>query len=323
MEIEHRLRIFRALTQNPNWVNVLTEALEVEKKKTEEYKKLGYGEYLGFQWWEVHTPVPTLHKMVTEKLLDITLSTRSGTHFKIRDPFLIEEAIRALEMTPEEKEKEIPQDIFNHIVGYEKVKVLLKWGIESEKPAHFLLSGVPASSKSLFLMELARLPDSCYCLAPTLTSAGLSELLFIVQPKFLLIDEIDRLSPDNLGTLNSLMAFGVISETKYRKTRSMNLGTKVFAAGIRVEILPKDLLSRFIKLKFPPYIREEFIRVSISVLQDEGADKEVASLIPSLLWDQYQGEVDIRTVVQVFRLGGNDKEKIREVLQVLKKYGPK
>ncbi len=176
------------------------------------------------------------------------------------------EAIQAISEPVPFVEREMPADLFDSIVGYSDVKTLVRYALEAEKPAHLLLSGPPASVKTMFLLELHRLPQSYYALATTLTAAGLADILFVYEPRFILIDEVERLAPEHIGVLNSLMVTGIVCETKHGKTRELELDTRVFAAGIKVEKLPEDLLSRFTKLHFVPYTEQEFIEVSQRVL---------------------------------------------------------
>ena len=198
--------------------------------------------------------------MVTSKLLDVTFSSHSATHYKVADPALVREAIQAMFEPTTQPERKMPADLFDSIVGYPDVKTLVRYALEAEKPAHLLLSGPPASAKTMFLLELRRLPQSYYALATTLTAAGLADILFVYEPRFILIDEVERLSPEHIGVLNSLMAIGIVSETKHGKTRELELDTRVFAAGIKVAKLPQDLLSRFTKLHFAPLYRAEVHR---------------------------------------------------------------
>jgi len=58
----------------------------------------------------------------------------------------------------------------------------------------------------------------------------------------------------------------LLENVKHGKTRELELDTRVFAVGIKVEKLPQDLLSRFTKLHFAPYTEQEFIEVSQRVL---------------------------------------------------------
>ena len=316
-----KLRLYQLLSSHENWPEVLKEALQAEKDGEERYAQEGYGNYFGWEWFQVHTPVPTLHKMVTEKILDITLATRSGTHFKIRDPETVAEVIKALEEpTSELLPSVIPDDLFDVIVGHDNIKTIVRYAIEAEKSVHLLFSGPPASAKTLFLMELARLPESYYALAATTTQSGLANLLFTYQPKYLLIDEIERLSGDHIGVLNSLMATGIISESKYGKTRGMELSTKVFAAGIKVHTLPRDLMSRFTRLKFDAYTEPEFIEVSVKVLtSNEKTSEELSTEIAQSVWAKNQESSDVRQVVQIARLCSGDVDRAREILKILRR----
>ena len=316
-----RLRLLLLLQSHPEWMDTLKEALKAEQEGKERYRREGYGQYYGFEWFEVHTATPTLYKMVTERVFDITLQTRSGTHFRIREPELVNEVIKALEEpTTEILTRTMPDDLFNIIVGHDNIKTLVRYAIDAEKAVHLLFTGPPASAKTLFLMELARLPDSYYCLAQTTSQAGLANLLFNYQPQFLLIDEIDRLTGEHIGVLNSLMATGIISESKYGKTRAMELPTKVFAAGLKTHSLPKDLLSRFTRLKFDPYTEPEFIRVSIKVLTSmEKISEELAEIVAKSIWVKNETLSDVRQCVQIARLCGGDPDKAQEILKILRR----
>ncbi len=320
-EIEKRLRIYRALTANPEWVEILQDALALQEKEEAERAARGYS-WLGFEWFEVHANPQTLKKMVTLKLLNITFSSHSSTHYKVANPVLVREAIQAMFEPTAQPAREMLADLFNSIVGYPDVKTLIRYALEAEKPAHLLLSGPPASAKTMFLLELRRLPQSYYALAATLTAAGLADILFVYEPRFILIDEVERLSPEHIGVLNSLMATGIISETKHGKTRELELDTRVFAAGIKVEKLPQDLLSRFTKLHFAPYTEQEFIEVAQMVLTTrENTSLENAEYIARALWQIHEQNADVRQCVQIARLSRGERERIDEVLVALRKYG--
>lgn len=317
-----KLELKLLLAENPDWVETLKEALEVEEEDRRKAEEKG-SNYLGWEWYEVHTPPQVLNNMVSKRILDIVYASRSSTSYVLRDRDLIREVIEEIEASGVEvpSEEEIPSDLFEIIVGHRNVKTVLRYAIESERPCHVLLVGPPASAKTLFLMELSRLPESYYLLAPTMTSAGLNEVLFALQPKYLLIDEIDRLHGDNLGVLNSLMATGRISETKWGKTRYAVLYTKVFAAGIKVNSLPRDLLSRFIKIRFEPYSRDEFLEVSKSVLEREGVPEDVAEFIALSVWNMYGNKSDVRQCVSIARMANGEKEKAEVVAEVMKRQG--
>jgi Holliday junction DNA helicase RuvB len=319
-DTEKRLRIYRALTTYPEWVEVLQDALALQEKGEAEQAR-GYS-WLGFEWFEVHANPQTLKKMVTSRVLNITFSSHSSTHYKVAEPALVREAIQAMSEPSAQPEREMPADLFDSIVGYPDVKILVRYALEAEKPAHLLFSGPPASAKTMFLLELRRLPQSYYALAATLTAAGLADILFVYEPRFILIDEVERLSPKHIGVLNSLMATGIVSETKHGKTRELELDTQVFAAGIRVEKLPQDLLSRFTKLHFAPYTEQEFTDVSQRVLTArENTSVDNAEYIARALWQLHGQNADVRQCVQIARLSRGDRPRIDEVLVALRKYG--
>jgi Holliday junction DNA helicase RuvB len=320
-ETEKRLRIYRALTTNPGWVEILEDALALQEKEEAGQAARGYS-WLGFEWFEVHANPQTLKKMVTSKLLNITFSSHSSTHYKVANPDLVREAIQAMVEPTTQPQHEMPDDLFDSIVGYADVKTLVRYALEAEKPAHLLLSGPPASAKTMFLLELRRLPQSYYALAATLTAAGLADILFVYEPRFILIDKVERLSPEHIGVLNSLMATGIVSETKHGKTRELELNTRVFAAGIKVEKLPQDLLSRFTRLHFAPYTEQQFIEVSQRVLTArENTSLDNAEYIARALWQTHGHNADIRQCVQIARLNRGDRQRIEEVLVALRKYG--
>ena len=320
--MEERLQIFRALSQNPDWAQAFEEAIRVEEREEPAWKEKGFpGDYLGWEWFDVHQSPQALHAMVRARLLDVTSQSRSATHYRLRHRDLIKEALERLAEPGAAQEAEFPQDLFHTIVGHDNLKEIVRLALKAEKPAHVLLQGPPASAKTLFLIELARLPGSYYCLAQTLTSAGLADILFLYQPDYLLIDEADRLDGQNVGVLNSLMATGIISESKVGKTRSMELGTRVFAAGIRPDRLPRDLLSRFIKLRFDPYTQAQFREVCERVLPKEGCAADVAGYIADQIWTMYGANGDIRQAVQIARLGGGEMAQVQEVLRTLRRHG--
>ncbi|MEM2258025.1 MAG: hypothetical protein QXV39_07920, partial [Candidatus Caldarchaeum sp.] len=81
------------------------------------------------------------------------------------------------------EEIHIPEDLFSIIVGYDGIKDLFIRMIKADKPFHTLLIGPPSSAKTLFLLELSRLPGAFYCLGGSTTKVGLIDQLFEFQPR--------------------------------------------------------------------------------------------------------------------------------------------
>jgi Holliday junction DNA helicase RuvB len=104
--------------------------------------------------------------------------------------------------------------------------------ILSKRPVHVLLVGSPGSAKTMFLTEMIRhYKTSYFVVGSNTTKAGLLNQLFERKPRFLLIDELEKMSVTDQTSLLHLMETGLISETKINKTRQMELTSWVFATA--------------------------------------------------------------------------------------------
>jgi len=122
--------------------------------------------------------------------------------------------------------------IFEEIVGHSDIKQIFVKAMGSKKPVHLLLLGQPASAKTMFLTEIMRhYKDSYFVVGSNTTKAGLVNQLFERRPRFLLIDELEKMSITDQTALLHLMESGIISETKFNKTRQMELTSWVFATA--------------------------------------------------------------------------------------------
>src|SRR5437867_3224490 len=104
-------------------------------------------------------------------------------------------------------------------------------------------------------------------------------------------------------SLLHLMETGLISETKFNKTRQMELTSWVFATANSCEKIIEPLISRFVVLEVPEYTFEEFVDIALSKLTRENIDKRIAVVIAGKVWDEL-GSRDIRDVMKVARLTG-------------------
>ena len=214
-------------------------------------------------------------------------------------------------LTPPSAE-EIPDDLFATIAGYDDVKGLFRRSLRTSK-FHILLIGPPASAKTLFLLELARLPRSTYCLGSSTTKAGLAEILQTQRPKFLMVDEIDKIANMDLAVLLSLMETGIVRETKVAKMRDTILNTSVFAAANTDAGLASELKSRFRILYLPPYGEREFKDAVVKVLG--GGD--LAEYIAERSWEVSR---DVREAIRMGRICYS-REEVDEDIRLMKKYG--
>ena len=101
------------------------------------------------------------------------------------------------------------QQIFKNVIGYDDIKLLLYKMITSKYTNSVLLTGPPAaSSKTVFVLELLdHFKGKAYFVDGTTASGmGIVDYLFDhTELKFLLIDEIDKLSKKDQKVLLNVM----------------------------------------------------------------------------------------------------------------------
>jgi Holliday junction DNA helicase RuvB len=195
---------------------------------------------------------------------------------------------------------------FEEIIGHENIKIIFNKAILSRRPVHILLVGKPGTAKTMFLTEVMRsIKQSYFIVGSNSTKAGLIDMLFERKPKFLLIDELDKMNAFDQASLLHLMETGIISETKIKKTREMELTSWVFATANSVQKIIEPLLSRFVVLEIPEYTFDEFVQIATNRLTKEGKDKRTAVAIAHEVWSEL-GSKDIRDVMKIGRLVDNN-----------------
>jgi len=207
---------------------------------------------------------------------------------------------------------------FDEIVGHNDIKQIFVKAILSKRPVHLLLVGSPGSAKTMFLTEIMRDNKTSYfVVGSNTTKAGLVNQFFERRPKFLLIDELEKMSITDQASLLDLMETGIISETKINKTRQMKLTSWVFATANSCKKIIEPLLSRFAILEMPEYTFEEFTEIVLTRLRKENVDECTAIVIAEKVWNELDSR-DIRDVIKVARLASNVQE-IDFVIKMLKK----
>src|SRR5436309_6165367 len=121
----------------------------------------------------------------------------------------------------------------------------------------------------MFLESLRKLKSSYFVDGATTTKSGLIDCLFLNNPKYLLIDEIDKMSSKDQAMLLNLMETGIVSETKHNKTRIAHMKTSVFATSNNVNDIITPLQSRFFVVELPAYIYEQFYQISVHLLTEK------------------------------------------------------
>lgn len=306
------------LREKPEYKEILKRAVR------EEEENLTRETYLGWQWFDCETPGAKLAQLVYKGLAKVNYSSRSSTHYLLKDRKQVEKALEYYEVMEEaiievEEEVEVPEDLFANIVGYGDVKTQFKKSLEVERPTHWLLVGPPASAKTTFLLELERLPRSYYALGSRASKAGLADLLITHRPRFLLVDELDRMSREDYAILLSLCETGIVAETKYRRVRRAELKTWVFASANTTKNIPSAVLSRFTVLRFPEYDEKAFTETVVAILKRrEKVSPKLARYIAEEVWWTLESK-DPRAAVRIARLCENKKE-VDKLVEVMKKY---
>ncbi|MFP3138287.1 MAG: AAA family ATPase [Nitrososphaeria archaeon] len=305
------------------YLKILRRALaEEEKHANDEH-------YLGWEWYEVQAPPAMINKLVTEGLVRINYKSNSSTNYLLVDREKVKQLLEKVKEEEGEEEcpVEIPDDLFDVIELHDDKKELVMSGLLAEDPVHFLLVGSPASAKSLFLMQLARLPCAILALGSETTKVGIVDLLFERRPRYLIIDELDKVSSqEDLAALLSLMEGGVVVETKHRRRREGKFDTRVFAGANRLDRIPAELRSRFLILTFREYTPDEFHRIAVAVLtKREGAPQDIAELIADRLLRDL-GTRDVRDAVKVARLakqrdGTWDRVRVNRIIDLIIQQG--
>lgn len=275
-------------------------------------------------WDKVELASYKITPLVNAGLVSIIFSSRRSTCYSLVGREIIKRTLAEVQKAREtvhlpsnlRREMEIPQDLFSTIAGYEEIKAFLKKALNAER-LHVLLVGPPASAKTVFLLELARLPGSFYCLGSATTKAGIAEILYEQRPRTLLADEIDKFENKDIAILLSLAETGIVRETKVSKQREVSLNTNIFAAANSAKSMPKELLSRFRVLYLPQYTKEEFIEASTKVLvAREKVDLVLASYISEKAWEV---SGDVREAVRMGKICHN-RDEVEQDVRLIRKY---
>jgi holliday junction DNA helicase RuvB len=159
--------------------------------------------------------------------------------------------------------------------------------LESNHTCSILLTGPPTSAKTLFLQSLMKLRDSCFMDCSNATKSGIVDYVFNHKPKYLLLDELDKLSIKDQTFLLNLIETGIVSETKYNKTRKMELKTSLFATSNSIEKIIIPLQSGFFIVNMHAYTYEQFYEITMQLLtsNEYNVDEEIAKAIAEAVWN--------------------------------------
>ncbi len=122
---------FRMLAGNLGARRIAERFLQLEDEE-EARKVRGESQYpwLGAEWFDVPAQAAVLNQLVVAGLLVTggprgTYRSRSSTTYKLKDPGIVRECLQHLEEVSKGVEQaEIPEDLFDFILGHDEVKNL-------------------------------------------------------------------------------------------------------------------------------------------------------------------------------------------------------
>jgi replication-associated recombination protein RarA len=219
--------------------------------------------------------------------------------------------------------KRLPEErFFSSIFGYSDIKKLLMRAIVSKESISVLLCGPPASSKTVFLMDMMKgLDNTCYIDCTNTTGPGLVDKLFNNTISYLLLDEIEKMSRKDQNVLLNVLETGMLIETKVSKTRSKQMkNLKVFATTNNIDALSRPLRSRFMEFHLPEYTLDQFCEITRRLLSKRmGHSNQVAEEIAAAVWNELSSK-DIRNVLSIAKLV-HSIEDVSWLVRTFRKYG--
>ncbi len=284
------------VAEDPQKEGLLRYLIEYEEKHApNDWSKdvSGQSADVSWEWTDVGIPAVKIRSLLSAGLVSIVFSTNSSTYYSLVGRAVVKEALGRREepSVAPATEPDIPDSLFDCIIGYDDLKDEIKFTLREGRKSHYLMIGPPATAKSLFLMELGHLSGTYPATGSRVSGAGLTDAFFNYQPRILLLDEIDKIPMDATAVLLSVMESGDVLETKYKRHRGLKLHITVFAAGNSDKTIPPELLSRFdTKFYFPPYSFQEFVSVCQGYLSRyENTPEDIAQYIGVQTWQHLIG----------------------------------
>src|SRR5919197_701264 len=225
-------------------------------------------------------------------------------------------------MSYQKEEEGHKDDFFEYIIGYNDIKKFLRMSINTEEPIHILLIGPPASAKTMFIksMMMKLNNNSFFTDGGNSTKAGMLEYIFDNKPKYLLIDEIDKMSTKDQTFLLNLMETSVISETKHGKIRTEVLKTWVIASSNNISNITPALKSRFFIIELEPYNYEQFCQITKRLLiKQHKVNEEIAKATAHMVWNKMRSR-NIRDCVRIGRMAKSVQD-VDFIIDTLRRYG--
>jgi len=164
-----------------------------------------------------------------------------------------------------------------------------------------------------------RIKGSYLVLAGSATRAGLRDIIADMTPRILLIDELDKVvNSSDLSVLLSWMQSQRIIITMHGRYEVVECpyedGCKVIAAANSMSKIPREILSRFIRINIPEYTPEQVRDICVTILSKQGVSKEVAEYISVCVTDKLRSR-DPRDCVKIASMMSTEtKEEVDQIV---------
>lgn len=280
-------------------IEALRRMSEYEATMTESDKKIGWS------WRDVKVYTGVINRLMVLDLVRCTYSSNRYTNYMLSGKgwdVVHGEMSKELAVSTTVEEKIDVSSLFTEIVGYEDLKTLVHEALFMEDPIHILLYGPPSIAKSLFLIDIEKAvgPLALPLLGSATSHAGMWDLIVERRPRFLLLDEIEKMNLQDMAGLLSLMEHRRIIRAKVGRRIEEEVDCRVFATANRIGRLPPELLSRFWKWQLMEYGAGEFVHVVEAVLvrREEMEETAAHQIALGLVGKSH----DVRDAIRVARL---------------------
>jgi hypothetical protein len=211
--------------------------------------------------------------------------------------------------------------IFADIIGYEDLKKEFAKVLLSPTPVGILLIGPPGTCKSEFLKKIEAAADGRaeFINGGYGSKAGIFDKLYQNRPTYVLVDEIDKLSGQDQIALLDLMQSGRLTKNTKSESYDIELNAWVFATANNKENILEPLFDRFETYHLSDYTDEEFRKIAVSRLRQEGIGNEELALYIANAVLRSLNRKSLRDAIRIARKCRTTEE-VDETVRTLKKY---